>query len=192
MAARFRSLGWVSLPLSRVPPSLRLEVTQFRPRRGGCSRSQWASGKCQRGVCSARSGCDCSASQRCLAGELPPRLRPGRIGVQREDRFAHVADPVPAPTLHATDGHHAGDTSGPVEPAHQRRLAHSQRPGAFVQRGGVDVWSMPLINCQAWLGESHTFVEGHAAIKRTVASLQRSLRDAPHRRRWSLVDVQCL
>ena len=127
-----------------------------------------------------------------LAGEVPPRLLPGGIGVQREDECTDVSALDPPPALHVEDRHDPGYASSQQHQGITGTFAHPQRPGAFVQRGGVYVWSMPFIHCQAGLGESHTFVEGHAAIQRTVAALQRSLRDAPHRRRRSLVDRQCL
>ena len=47
------------------------------------------------------------APQRRLAGELPPLLLSGGVRVEGEDQRMDLTHPVPAPALHAEEGHDA-------------------------------------------------------------------------------------
>jgi hypothetical protein len=66
-------------------------------------------------------------------------MLPGGIGVQCKHQLAHPTHPVPAPALHAEDRHHAQHTRREQRQRIKGTLADPQRPGAGLQRGGVEV-----------------------------------------------------
>jgi hypothetical protein len=142
---------------------------------------------------------DALPSQRRRAGELPPLLLAGGISVEGKDQRADLAHPVPTSAVYTKDRDNAGHAHREQRQHVKRALAHPQRPGTGVQRGSVDVWSIPrlflcntrLRDCLAWLVGSRTFVAGHAAAKHTASSLTLSLLDSQHQRSRSRLFVQC-
>src|SRR5262252_25203 len=78
-------------------------------------------------------------------------------------------------------------------------LAYPQRPGAYLHRGRMYVWSIPrlgwwhtsLRDCLARLVASRPCVVGHAPTQHTVSSPTRSLLDLQHQRSRSRLSVPC-
>ena len=61
------------------------------------------------------------------------------IGVQGKHQLPHPPDPLPAPVLHAEDRPHARDACSEQRQRIKGTFAYPQRPGAGLQRGGVEV-----------------------------------------------------
>ena len=71
--------------------------------------------------------------QRRLAGALVPLLLPSSIRVEGEDQLAHLSGPVPAPALHAKEGHDTRDASREQRRRIKGALAYLERTGTDVQ-----------------------------------------------------------
>jgi hypothetical protein len=74
-----------------------------------------------------------------LAGELPPLLLPRAVSVEGEDQLTDLARPVPPPALDAENRHHTRHAYRKQRQRIKGAFADPQRPGACLQRRGVEV-----------------------------------------------------
>src|SRR5262249_17950016 len=63
---------------------------------------------------------------------------PAASAVEGEAQLPHLADPVPAPALHAEGRHHTRDSSKQRQRI-EGAFAHPQRVITLLQRGGVEI-----------------------------------------------------